>query len=637
MTTEESQALGSKPLWRLMRYARPYVGLFALSVFFTVGVALTQYGKVYLLKPIIDSAVQPAAAAVPEPAESWLPSLDGILPGADAPDEGPAAEPPSAADDRVAEQARARVNYDLAKQVLAAALALILLAPIFLFGQEYTVQYFLGRIDLDMKVDICGKLLRLPMRFHQEQQRGDTLTRTMGDTHTAHQALGVLFGDFLTSAVMILVGAGVLFAINWRIALLMAAVGPLIGLVISAFGRRIRRSARRRQEQLADVNQRLLEILDGIKVIKAFRGEDAQNRGFRSASFKLFKRVMKVVKNRVLARSLVDALNNGAAIGVVVLGFWLLSEGLWGLTAGDLAAFVGVTVVAYKPVRAVARGLVRMQDAEPSALRFFEVLDLPIEIDDASDAIAIGRLSRGIEARNVSFSYGREPVLHDVSFEVRAGQVLAIVGRTGSGKTTLTDLLMRLYDPDSGHIEVDGIDLRRVRRESLLDQLAVVTQDPFLFDATVGENIRYGRPDASDAEVEAAARAAHVDEFVRELPDGYDTEVGAGGTRLSGGQRQRVTIARAILRDPTLLILDEATSSLDSKAERSVQDALEALLPGRTVIVIAHRLSTVRKADQILVLEEGRITQSGSHDELMSEGGLYRDLVELQGSGDTLV
>jgi ABC-type multidrug transport system fused ATPase/permease subunit len=307
-----------------------------------------------------------------------------------------------------------------------------------------------------------------------------------------------------------------------------------------------------------------------------------------------------------------------------------VTNGLWELSIGDLAAFAGISTTLYKPVRSMAKGWVKLMDAEPSASRFFEVMDSPIEIRDVGDAALLEGVREGLRLRDVCFSYDREPVLQGVSFEVRAGEMVAIVGRTGSGKTTLIDLLLRFYDPTSGSIEIDGIDIRRISRDSLLARTAVVTQEPFLFDGSIRDNILYGRPEASETEVREAARAAYVEEFVDTLPEGYDTLVGAAGVRLSGGQRQRITIARAILRDPDILVFDEATSSLDSQSERYVQNAIEALLGGRTVFVIAHRLSTVRRADKIVVIEDGRVSQTGTHDELVRSGGLYRSLVELQ-------
>jgi subfamily B ATP-binding cassette protein MsbA len=592
---------------RLLRYARPYVALilatFALSGLFSIG----SYARAYLIKPVLDNVVVPSQS-LGGAASGWLPDLGLSGSGAQTQAPSPRAAP-SAEEEAELQRLRSSIRESFGL-VIWAALVIVLGMPLVTFSREYLVQYVLGRIEMDMKVDVCGKLLALPLRFHQDRQRGDVLARIMGDVGGAHRALSLLFGDFLQSLLMIAVGVGALLFVSWKLSLVMLV--------------------RRRQEVFADVTQRLVEILSGIKVIKAFRAEQVENDAFARASHHLFRRGMKVVKNRVLARSLVDMLNNTVGIGVLLLGILLVTNGLWELSIGDLAAFAGISTTLYKPVRSMAKGWVKLMDAEPSASRFFEVMDSPIEIRDVGDAALLEGVREGLRLRDVCFSYDREPVLQGVSFEVRAGEMVAIVGRTGSGKTTLIDLLLRFYDPTSGSIEIDGIDIRRISRDSLLARTAVVTQEPFLFDGSIRDNILYGRPEASETEVREAARAAYVEEFVDTLPEGYDTLVGAAGVRLSGGQRQRITIARAILRDPDILVFDEATSSLDSQSERYVQNAIEALLGGRTVFVIAHRLSTVRRADKIVVIEDGRVSQTGTHDELVRSGGLYRSLVELQ-------
>jgi len=625
---------GRPPIVRLLRYVRPYVPLIAVSLLLSGGLSGVQYARAYLMKPIFDQVLLPSFNLKQDATTTpWTSPFD-LFGTSDAKEVAdPAAVP--AADEAEADRVAvlAQIQRSLL-DVIGVAIVIVISMPLLMFGREYVMSYLLGRIELDMKVDVCSKLLALPLRFHQDRKRGDVLSRVIADVGGAHGALSLLFGDLLESVLMIAVGVGALLLVSWKLSLVLVIAGPLIFGVISIFGKRIRKSARRRQEQVADVTQRLVEILNGIKVIKAFRAERFESDGFAEASRKLFRRGMKVVKNRVLARSLVDMLNNAVGMGVLVLGIFLVLRSRWDLSAGDLAAFFGITTTLYKPVKSLAKGWVRFMDAMPSADRFFEVLDSPIAIQDLPNALPMAPLRQGVVLRDVSFSYGREAVLQSVSFELRAGEMLAIVGRTGAGKTTLADLLLRLHDPSAGSIEFDGVDIRTLRRDSLLDRMAVVAQEPFLFDGTIRENILYGRPGAREEEVIAAARAAHVEEFVARLPEGYDTLVGAAGTRLSGGQRQRITIARAILRDPDILIFDEATSSLDSQSERLVQQAIDALLGGRTVFVIAHRLSTVRRADKIIVLEDGKISQSGSHAELVSAGGLYKDLLDLQSVQD---
>lgn len=362
---------------------------------------------------------------------------------------------------------------------------------------------------------------------------------------------------------------------------------PVIGTV-AWFARRIRNSARRRQEQLGEVTQRLVEILAGIKVIKAFGGEQLEEQAFSREASKLFRRDMKVVKNRVLSRNLVEFVTGLTGIGMLGLGAWLVIRGMWGITPGTVAAFATVLATTYRPLKTLSRGWAKLSQALASAERYFEVLEMAAETPDRADAVAIDGVHRSIRFRSVSFRYEKKEVIAGVDLEVNAGEVIAIVGRSGEGKSALVDLLLRFHDPTSGSIEIDGRDLRAITRKRLMEQIAIVRQEPFLFDTTIAENIRYGRPEADDDEVERAATVARVNEFATQLPDGYQTEVGEFGLRLSGGQRQRITIARALLKNPAILVFDEATSALDAKTEQTVQDAINSLRGNRTLFIVGR-------------------------------------------------
>ena len=618
----------STTVLRLLRYVRPYLGILALAIVCSLVYAGARNARNYLVKPLFDDVILPQyKSGSPADMGAWFRNLGEFTKPQGS---GETAEIPATAEDAESREELAEGVGENLFKVLLAGLLIVLVLPVSHFGQVYLAQYTMGRALVDIQQELCAKLLALPLGFHNRTSRGETLSRTTNDATRAHFALDLLFADTIQSVLALIISVAFLFSISWQLTLTTFTVAPLISGLIAVFGRRIRKSAKRRQESQANVTQRLVQILAGIKVIKAFRTQEVEESAFQNENLRYFRRNMKVVLNRTLARTSVEGLNNTIGIGIILAGAALVMNQMWGLTLGSLAAFVLVMQATYRPKKDLSKGWTHLMEAAPSAERFFELMDTAPDVADIPGALRLQGVREGIRISDVCFSYGREPVLQNVSLEVGAGEVVAIVGPTGAGKTTLADLLPRFYDPDSGSIEIDGVDLRRIERASLLSHIAVVTQEPFLFAGSIWDNLRYGRPDASRAEIEAAAHAAHVDEFVETLPRGYDTDVGDAGVMLSGGQRQRITIGRAILKNPAILIFDEATSSLDAKSERYVHQAIESLFAGRTVFIIAHRLSTIRHADKIAVLKKGSVVGLGTHQELMTEEGLYQELMSIQ-------
>ncbi len=525
-------------------------------------------------------------------------------------------------------------NRALLNQLTIALVVLFLLQAIVSFGGNYLLQWTGERVVADLRQRIYRHLHRLSLRFFADHRTGDLTSRLTNDVGSVRSAVTQALSDLLTQSLSLIGSVALMVVLNWRLSLLIFLVVPAVTVAAIYFGRKIRRLSRDIQDRLADTTAVAEEALASVRVVKAFARSEHEVERYTTSVEDLFETARQKVIASATFSSVVGLLFFSALVAIFWYGGMEVLAGR--LTAGDLVAFIFYAFNIARSVGGLSRLYATFNSAAGASERLFELLDTDSDIQDAPDAVPLPPVTGRVQFDDVWFAYeddvGGTPdwVLQSIDVDVAPGTTIALVGPSGAGKSTLMGLIPRFYDPTRGRLRIDGHDLRDVQQETLRAQLAAVSQEVRLFNTSIGENIRYGRLDASDDEVEAAARAANAHDFIATLSNGYETEVGERGVKLSGGQRQRVAIARALLRNARILLLDEATSSLDSASEALVQEALERLMEGRTTFIIAHRLSTVQHADRILVLDEGRIVQTGTHAELVQRDGLYRDLAALQ-------
>lgn len=497
------------------------------------------------------------------------------------------------------------------------------------FGQLFYGEWLTHRVSYDLRNHFYNSVQSLPFSFHDRTLTGDLMSRATSDITETERFVGIgLMGLLSTSLLLV----GVIIAMlleSVQLSLLGLIPIPLLVYATIRFGSTVRPMFKLVQEQMGVLSSTMQESMTGINVVKAFAREPFELNKFDQENDTWFKRRYTVIRTWAKNWPMFTFL---VACSIFLLLWFGGPVALQGdITVGSLFALISYVLMLGAPVQRLGFLVNLAATAGASAKRVFEIIDTPNELEEKPDAIQLGRLKGSVTFQHVDFAYrADQPILSDISFHAEPGQTIALIGPTGSGKSTVTNLIPRFYDATAGQVLVDGIDVQDVQLQSLRRQIGIVLQDPFLFSQTVGENIAYGRPDASQAEIITAATAARAHNFISDMPEGYDTRVGERGVTLSGGQKQRIAIARALLTDPRILILDDSTSSVDTETEHLIQEALTMLMEGRTTFVIAQRLLTLKSADMILVLENGRIVQRGTHDELLAQGGLYRQIYDLQ-------
>lgn len=614
-----------KTYFRILKFVKPYWRHLTLSLIFTVLFALLNGVSVYLTIPLLDTLFQESIKKEAVEQASTVEKASSILPDWIV----------NIGDD-ISKTFNAFVFSGNKTEALMKICFMVLFAFFFKNIFSYLQAYFMSYVEYGAMKDLRDlahqHLHQLPMSFFKQERVGNLISRFTNDVTIVQSSITAAFLNLIREPLTIIVFLFIAVSISWQLTLMALVVLPFTMLIIWWVGLKLRKQSGRIQSKMADITSILQETISGVKIVKAFGMEEYENRKFLRETRNYFKLILRIVRVRNLSSPLTEFLS--VIIGVFIIyygGVLVLQENT--LKASEFLGFLFAIFQLMPPIKELSSVNNRIQESSAAGDRIFEILDTKPKISDSENSILLDKFKKSIVFKNVNFVYedSVEPVLNDISFSVNKGEIIALVGPSGGGKSTLVDLIPRFYDPTSGEIIIDDINVKDIKIQSLRKLMGIVTQETFLFNEAVKNNIAYGLDNYPIEKIIEAAKAANAHNFILEMPDGYNTIIGERGVKISGGQRQRLSIARAILKNPDIMIFDEATSSLDNESEILVQEAIERMMVNRTTFVIAHRLSTIRNATRILVLDRGKIIQIGKHEDLIAdEKGLYRKFYEMQ-------